>query len=96
MLHRKRGPRKSPCAGLTGYRELLIFSTESGDCELGLETREEWETLRMPAFHPRHRPCQISATGVTWVLEQTSPKKDSPRLKESHSSLFIGRLIDNP
>jgi len=73
---------------------VVIVSSKVGECDLTIESNENWHTLRLRAHHPRYMDCQIDRSSMLSVLDEAFSTIDST--KGSFSSLSIGRLIDYP
>jgi hypothetical protein len=84
------------CCGAAWSQGLVIVSMAAGECELRVESSEEWKSLRLRAHHPNYKGCQITKDEMVSALDQAFGKEDPPRLEGVYSSLSIGRLIDFP
>ncbi len=83
-------------SGAAFAQERVIVSTNAGACVLSVEANDQWQSLRLRAFHPQGRYCQIDKDATTSILGAAFAKTDAPRLEGSYSSLSFGRLIDFP
>jgi hypothetical protein len=63
---------------------------------LSLEAEAEWHTLRLRAYHPRYRPCNIDQRTVLVLLDAAFAKTGPSVLQGEYTSLSLGRLIDYP
>jgi hypothetical protein len=77
-------------------RDLVIVSSNVGECVLSVEANDQWHTLRLRAHHPEGRDCHIDKDSMVSILSKAFSKTDAPKLEGSYSSLSIGRLIDFP
>jgi hypothetical protein len=83
-------------AASASSQNLVIVSMTVGECELRVESNENWKTLRLRAHHQEYRGCHITKDDMLLALAQAFMKKDPPVLEGVYSSLSIGRLIDFP
>ena len=77
------------------YRKQVIFSMEAGKCSLTVESDDESHTLRL-RVHPEREDCHIEKESMLSALKAAFSKTGAPKLEETYSSLYIGRLIDYP
>lgn len=76
--------------------EAVIASAKAGACDLTVESNEQWQTLRLRAFHPNGLRCQIDQGAMVSVLNAAFARDAAPKPAGIYSSLSIGRLIDYP
>ncbi len=81
---------------IASSEELVIVSSQVGECSLTVESNEKWHTLRLRAHHPKYKGCDVDKDSMLSALSAAFSKTDSPKMEGSYSSLFIGRLIDYP
>ncbi len=77
-------------------QDQVLVSLRAGECNLSLESNEEWHTLRLRAHHPQYKICHIDKDAMLSVLGAAFSKTEPPKLEGSYSSLSLGRLIDYP
>jgi hypothetical protein len=85
----------TPIAPVESYQVQVIFSMEAGKCSLTVESDNQSHTLRL-RVHPEYNDCHISKDSMLSALKAAFTKIEPPKLEESYSSLYIGRLIDYP
>lgn len=81
---------------MASSQDVVIVSSQAGECELRVESDQKWQTLRLRAHHPKHRGCQITRDEMISILDKAFSKTVPPKLEGPYSSLFLGRLIDYP
>jgi len=77
-------------------QDRVVVSAKVRECTLTIEANEQWHTLRLRAYHPQGRYCEIDRDSMVSILKAAFSRTDAPKLEGSYSSLFIGRLIDYP
>jgi len=85
----------TPISPVESYQAQVIFSMEAGKCSLTVEADNQSHTLRL-RVHPEYNDCHISKDSMLSALKAAFTKTEPPKLEESYSSLYIGRLIDYP
>jgi hypothetical protein len=86
-----------PLSGtLASSQDKAIVSSNVGACTLTVEANDQWHSIRLRAYHPQGRGCNIDRDSMLSALSAAFLKIGSPKLAGSYSSLFIGRLIDYP
>ncbi len=81
---------------MAAAQDRVIVSMNVGECVLGVEENDQWQSLRLRAHHPRGRNCHIDRDSMLSVLGEAFLKTGLSKLAGSRPSLSIGRLIDYP
>jgi hypothetical protein len=76
-------------------RDNVIFSSNSGECTLSVESNDQWHTLRLRAHHPSGKNCFIGKD-LSAPFDAALAKGGYKVRSASVEKVLVGRFRDVP